>query len=97
MLLLSLLVLAVFKLVWHHEELASAADRWCQGEPTYYVQISGDEVERTLGMPAALVSSPPAALPAPPADELYDVEVLNTSQTLYPPSASANVLMTLNP
>jgi prepilin-type N-terminal cleavage/methylation domain-containing protein len=102
-LILSILVVGVFKLVWHHEQIADASDQWCQinppsfTAPTYYIQISGDELERVLGMPGELVDTSPPALPGPPAPDVYDVEVQDYSQALYPPTSTCSVVMTLNP
>ena len=94
---LSLLILGFGKLVWHYEELAAEGDRWCQGSQSVFVKIADDEIERILGMPATVVSSEPADPPGPPPPDAYEVEVLSTTDSLYPRTASASVLMTENP
>ena len=95
--LLSLLIVGFMKLVWHHEELAAAGDRWCQDEPSFFVKVSDDDLERTIGVPARLVTIQPDPIPDPPDPDVYSVDVVSFSKTLDPPSASASVLLTLNP
>jgi len=91
------LVVGFMKLVWHHEELASAADRWCRNTPSYFMQVSDDDLERALGVPARLTSSNPGSYPSPPGAGAYDVSITDWTKSLIPASTTCSVLMTANP
>lgn len=96
-LVLSLLILGFSKLMGAHEQLASEMDSWCQGEPTYYIEMADDALLRALGAPGVLVIDEPAGLSGPPAPDAYEVEILSWSQTLLPPASTCTVLLTENP
>ena len=92
-LILMFSVLGITKLVVSHERLLADLEEWCSGDPVYFVVPSEDELERILGMPAALSTTPPSGDPPPADPQPYEVTVETVARELYPFRATATVKM----
>lgn len=96
LLVLMFTVIGLTRLVVSHERLVSGLEGWCSGDPVYFVIPSEVELERILGVPAALSTTPPSGPPPPPAPQPYEVTVETATRELYPPRATVTVNMKSN-
>jgi prepilin-type N-terminal cleavage/methylation domain-containing protein len=94
LLLFTLLVVGLAKLTVAHDRLVASTEGWLADDPVVFVDVSDDDLQRLLGVPARLVPDAPAPPPAPPAPDAWLVTVTATARTLDPPTASALVVMT---
>ena len=93
LLVFTLLVVGLGRLVVAHDRVLASMETWLQGDPTWFVDVPDDDLERVLGVPARLVEMSPLPPPGPPPALVWTVTVQSVQRQLAPPQASAVVVM----
>jgi hypothetical protein len=89
--ILSISLLGLTRLIVDHERMLAEIESWCAFEPEYHVARATYDLERTLGAPAQLSTTPPANVAGVPTDTPFHVIVISRSRSLHPESATAIV------
>jgi hypothetical protein len=89
--ILSISLLGLTRLIVDNERMLSQIESWCASEPTYYVVRPEDDLDRTLGSPARLSTTPGGGIAEAPPNTPYEIVVLSRSRNLNPESATAVV------
>jgi hypothetical protein len=89
--ILSISLLGLTRLIVDNERMLSKIESWCASEPTYYVVRPPDDLDRTLGSPAHLSTTPGGGISEAPPNTPYEIVVLSRARNLNPESATAVV------
>jgi hypothetical protein len=91
--ILAISLLGLTQVIVTHERLLESIEGWCRLEPQYYVQRSAYDLDRVVGCPARLSTTPAAGLNGAPTNTPFHVVVLSRSRSLNPESATATVVV----